>query len=279
MSGEMRGRVAVVTGASAGIGKETARGLAAAGATVVLVVRSAERGDAARREIAETTGAEAHVVLADLALQSDVRRAAAEIRERFGAVHVLVNNAATYHRRRQVTADGIEAQLAVNHLAPFLLTNLLLDLLVASAPARIVTVSSGAHRGRRVPWEDFQAERRYRPFPRYGQTKLMNLLFTRELARRLEGTGVVANAVHPGVVGTELLFGGLGLLRLFRRWMKTPAEGARTSLHAALSPEAASVTGRYFVDEALHDTDPAALDDAAAARLWRVSEELTGFFG
>jgi NAD(P)-dependent dehydrogenase (short-subunit alcohol dehydrogenase family) len=272
----MRGRVAVVTGGSAGIGRETARGLAAAGATVALVVRSRERGEDARRDIAAATGGDVHLVLADLALQRDVRRAAAEVRDRFGAVHVLVNNAATYARRREATAEGIEMQLAVNHLAPFLLTGLLLDTLRASAPARVVTVSSGAHRGRRIPWDDLQAERRYRAFPRYGETKLMNLLFTRELARRLDGSGVTANAVHPGVVGTELLFGGLGLLRLFRRWMKTPAEGAVTSLHAALSPEGGAVTGRYFVDAAPAETDPAARDDAAAARLWRVSAELTG---
>lgn len=275
MSGEMRGRVAVVTGASQGIGRETARGLAAAGATVVLVVRSRERGEAARRDVMETTGGDVQLVLADLALQRDVRRAAAEIRERFDGPHLLVNNAATYHRRRQVTAEGIEMQLAVNHLAPFLLTTLLLDRLVSAAPARIVTVSSGAHRGRRVRWDDPQAERRYRGFGRYGETKLMNLLFTRALATRLAGTGVTANAVHPGVVGTELLFGGLGLLRLFRRWMKTPEEGARTTLHVALHPEGGALTGRYFVDEAPAQPDPAALDDAAAERLWGLSEELT----
>lgn len=273
----MRDCVFVVTGASGGMGRETARALALRGATVAMVARSRERGEAAREDVARSApGARVELLLADLAVQADVRRLAGEVVDRFGRVDVLVNNAAHYSRRRTVTAEGIETQLAVNHLAPFLLTTLLLPVLVASAPARVVTVSSAAHKGGRIRWDDLQAERRYRGFGRYSDTKLANVLFMRELARRTAGTGVTANALHPGLVGTELLFGGLGILRLFRRWMKTPEEGARTAIYLASSPEVEGVTGLYFEDERAVDPAPAALDDEAARRLWAVSEEMVG---
>lgn len=273
----MHGKVCVVTGGTAGIGRETARGLARQGATVVLPVRSRERGAAARDEIARDTGnADVHLVPCDLSRMAEVRRGAEEILARWERVDVLVNDAATYSRVRTETAEGIETQLAVNHLAPFLLTRLLLDRLRTSAPARVVTVSSQAHQRARVPWDDLQAERGYSGFRRYGQTKLMNLLFTAELARRLEGTGVTANAMHPGVVGTELLFGGLALLRLFRRWMRTPEQGAATAVWLASSPGVEGVTGRYFIDEREAEPSPAARDPDAARRLWEVSERLVG---
>jgi NAD(P)-dependent dehydrogenase (short-subunit alcohol dehydrogenase family) len=273
----MRGCVCVVTGASAGIGKETVRGLARMGATVALVARSRERGEAAMANVSQTVpGAELHLLLADLSRQEDVRRLAGDILGRFPAVHVLVNDAATHSWRRRVSHDGVEMQLAVNHLAPYLLTRLLLGRLAASAPARVVTVSSAAHERGRVRWGDMQARRRYRGFQRYCDTKLMNLLFTRELARRLEGTGVTANAVHPGTVATDLLLNGLPLLRLFRRWMKTPEEGARTSIHVASSPALDGVSGRYFANEREAAPAPQALSEADARRLWTVSAAMVG---
>jgi retinol dehydrogenase 12 len=274
---EMEGRVCAVTGASAGIGRETALGLARLGATVVLVVRSRKRGEAARAWIRERVpAAETHLVLADLGVQSQVRAAAAELGERFARLDVLVNNAATFSWRRRETSDGVEAQLAVNHLAPFLLTHLLLDRLRASAPARIVTVSSDAHRHGGFRRDDLQMARRYRGLRQYANTKLYNLLFTRELARRLEGSGVTANAMHPGPVATELVFGGFGPLRLARRWLRTPEHGARTVVFLAASPEVEGVSGGYFKDDRPHAPIRAALDDAAARELWAMSAALSG---
>jgi NAD(P)-dependent dehydrogenase (short-subunit alcohol dehydrogenase family) len=274
----MSGRVCVVTGASGGIGKATAAELARRGATAVLVVRSAERGEAARTEIERATGnRDVHLVLADLSRQADVRRAAGEILARFPAVHVLVNNAATHTWRRE-TADGIEQQWAVNHLAPFLLTNLLLPRMIDAAPARVVTVSSNAHMGvGPLRWDDLEMARgRYRGFRQYGYTKLANVLFTRELARRTAGAGVTANALHPGVVATDLLLNGAPPLKLFRRWMRTPEQGAATAVHLATSPEVEGVTGEYFIDGRPVALAAAATDDEAARRLWSISERMTG---
>ena len=275
--GAMDGRVCVVTGASGGIGKAAAAGLARLGATVAIVVR---RPDAGREVISEirraTPGADVHLVLADLSAQTQVRRAADEIRARFPRVDVLLNNAAVYTAKRRVTEDGIETQWAVNHLAPFLLTHLLLDRLKAGAPARVVTVSSQAHRSVRIDWADPQMERRYGGFSMYGRTKLANLLFTRELARRLEGDGITANALHPGVVATSLLLNGFPPIKLFRRFLRTPEQGADTAVWLASSPEVDGVTGRYFIDRRPVEPSRAARDDESARRLWRWSEEMTG---
>jgi NAD(P)-dependent dehydrogenase (short-subunit alcohol dehydrogenase family) len=276
-SPDLRGRVAVVTGASGGIGRETARGLARLGATVAMVARDPARGREAMDDVARgVPGADLHLLLADLSRQADVRRLAAEASSRFERIHVLVNVAATYSFRRRVSDEGVEMQLAVNHLAPYLLTRLLLERMAASAPARVVTLSSAAHESGRVPWGDMQAERRYRGFPRYCDTKLMNLLFTRELARRTAGTGLTANAAHPGLVGTELLFAGLPPLRLFRRWMKTPEQGAETPVYLASSPDVERVSGGYFIDRKEATPAAQALDDGDAARLWEVSAGLVG---
>jgi NAD(P)-dependent dehydrogenase (short-subunit alcohol dehydrogenase family) len=273
----MAGRVVVVTGANAGIGRAAALALARMGARVGMVSRSRERGEAARAEVVrESGGAAVDLFLADLSAQAEVRRLASEVRERCGRLDVLVNNAAVYTRGRTLSPDGIELQFAVNHLAPFLLTNLLMDLLERSAPARVVTVSSEAHRPARLNWDDLQGERRYRGLRAYGTAKLGNLLFTRELARRTAGTGVTANAVHPGVVGTELLFGGWAPLRLLRRFMRTPEQGARVVVRLASAPELEGVTGRYFRDEGEIRPSAAALDDDAARRLWRLSAQMTG---
>jgi NAD(P)-dependent dehydrogenase (short-subunit alcohol dehydrogenase family) len=276
--GEMNGRVCVVTGASGGMGRAAAVELARRGATVVLVVRSHARGEAVAGEIARDSGRrDARVVLADLSRQGDVRRAASEILAAFPRVDVLLNNAAVYTRRRTLTEDGIEMQWAVSHLAPFLLTNLLLPRLTESAPARVVTVSSGAHKAGELRWDDLEMRnRRYRGFRQYANTKLANVLFTRELARRTAGTGVTANALHPGVVATDLLMNGFPPIRLFRRWMKTPEQGAATAVHLATSPEVSTVTGAYFVDERPAPLAPAATNDEAARRLWELSERAVG---
>jgi NAD(P)-dependent dehydrogenase (short-subunit alcohol dehydrogenase family) len=275
--GTMQGRVCVVTGATAGIGRAAAMELARRGATVVLVARSREKAERTRAEAIRAAGHDrVDVVLADLSVQAQVREAAAQILERWPAVHVLVNNAGLYTRRREETADGIEMQLAVNHLAPFLLTSLLLHRLRASAPARVVTLSSGAHRFARVRWDDLEMRRRYRGLRQYANTKLLNVLFIRELARRNPAAALTANTMHPGVVATEILFGGWAPLRLFKRWMRTPEHGARTAVHLASSPDVAGVTGEYFRDERPARVSPAALDDDAARRLWEISERMTG---
>jgi NAD(P)-dependent dehydrogenase (short-subunit alcohol dehydrogenase family) len=273
----MEGRVCVVTGATAGIGQATAAGLARRGATVVLVARSRERAMRTRDEVARAAGHDrVEVVLADLAVQAQVRAAAAEIIHRYPAVHVLVNNAAVYTRRYEETADGIEMQLAVNHLAPFLLTNLLLDRLRAGAPARVVSTSSGAHHSAAFRWDDLGMHAGYNGLRQYSNTKLFNLLMTRELARRVPPAELAANAMHPGVVGTALLFGGFAPLRLLKPFLRTPEQGARTVLWLASSPEAAGVTGGYFKDERRARTSVASQDPDAARRLWEISERMTG---
>jgi NAD(P)-dependent dehydrogenase (short-subunit alcohol dehydrogenase family) len=271
------GRVCVVTGATAGMGQVSATELASLGATVVLVARSRERAEATRAEVVRAAGHDrVDVVLADLAVQAQVRAAAAQILARHPAVHVLLNNAAVYTRRREETVDGIEVQLAVNHLAPFLLTHLLLDGLDAGAPARVVTMSSGAHHGAGFRWDDLQMRDRYNGLRQYSNTKLYNLLMTRELARRSDPARLVANAMHPGVVGTALLFGGFRPLRLLKPFMRTPEQGARTAVWLASSAQAAGVTGEYFKDERPARSSELSRDPAAARQLWEISERMTG---
>jgi NAD(P)-dependent dehydrogenase (short-subunit alcohol dehydrogenase family) len=273
----MEGRVCVVTGATAGIGQATAAGLAERGATVFLVARSRDKARTVAEEIVRATGNDrVRTVIADLAVQAQVRAVADEIAGLFPAIHVLVNNAGIYTRRRELTADGIEMQLAVNHLAPFLLTHLLMDRLRAGAPARVVNVSSEAHRQGRIRWDDIGLEARYGGLRAYAGTKLMNILFTRELARRVDASAVTANALHPGVVATTLLFKGFWPIGWFKRFLRTPTQGASTSLYLATSPAVAGVTGGYFKDEKQIQPSAAARDDEAARRLWALSERLTG---
>ncbi len=274
----MEGRVCVVTGGNAGIGRATALGLARLGATVAIIGRSRERGETAAAEIRRETGnLDVSFLLADLADQAAIRRVAAEIEEMFERLDVLINNAAVTPQSRMLSPEGIEMQLAVNHLAPFLLTNLLLDLLRRSGPARIVNVSSEAHRRGRIDFDDLQSERRYRPMSVYAMTKLANILFTRELAERLAGTDVTANALHPGVISTKLLesFIPHPFRFLSRPFFGTPETGARTSIYLATSPEVAGVRGRYFVDCREKAPSPAAHDREAQKRLWEESMRLT----
>ena len=275
-------QTAVVTGASSGIGLETARGLARAGYHVVLLCRNPTKAEAARADIAASVdGASLDIVLCDLGLQSDVRRAATELSTRLDRLDVLVDNAGQTIRRRERTAEGHDQMLAVNHLGPFLLTNLLLPLLERSAPSRIVVVASEAHKFRKLKVDDLEAEARgYGPLglPRYGETKLMNLLFVRELAKRLAGTGVTVNAVHPGAVNTALGAPPAFLSALGGRFMKTPEQGAFTSIIVATDPALEGVNGGYFIDgkQADRKLNAQARDDVLAADLWQRSEVLTG---
>ena len=275
----MQGKVCVVTGASSGIGRVTALGLAERGATVVLVCRNEECGGPVLEEIERLGGSgSATLLTADLASQRQVRQVAAAFLERFDRLDVLINNAGVGGRgTRLVTDDGLETTFAVNHLAPFLLTNLLLDRVKASAPARVVTVSSAAHKNCTLDFDDLQGERRYSGLGAYSRSKLANILFTRELSRRLEGTGVTANCLHPGVVRT-------GIFRNLPRWMRfvlasplvlSPEEGADTLLYLATAAEVAGVSGRYFVRRKPVRSSRAARDAAAARRLWQASEALT----
>ncbi len=273
--GALDGQVVIVTGGGSGIGECAAHLLAAEGAQIVICGRRQAPVDTVARAI-EKAGGRCAARAVDLEDPDAAAAFAAWTLERFGRVDVLVNNAAVYTARRHLSEDGIEMQWAVNHLAPFLLTNLLLPRLVASAPARVVTVASNAHEMADLRWDDLEMRRRrYRGFRQYGNTKRANVLFTRELARRTAGTGVTANALHPGVVATDLLLNGFPPIRLFRRWMRTPEQGAATAVHLAASPEVAAVTGKYFVDE--HAVSLfAATRDETARRLWEISERMVG---
>lgn len=275
----MSGKVALVTGATAGIGRVTARALAERGATVVIMSRNAEKCARVADELRKTTGHSSIEPLpADLSSQTQVRRAAAEFKSRFDRLDVLVNNAGAAYLKRRETIDGIEATFALNHLGYFLLTTELLDLLKRSAPARIVCVASNAHYMAKqgLDFNDIESKRRYRGFPVYGASKLANVLFTRELARRLEGTGVTANALHPGVVATEFVAAMPWVVRAYFKLFGISAEkGAETSIHLATAPEVEGVTGKYFVEKRETKPSRAALDDAAALRLWELSERMT----
>lgn len=279
----MNGRVCLITGATNGIGKETALALAKMGANVVLVARSAAKGDATLAEIKQrSANDQVELLLADLASLDATRRLAAAFREKHDRLHVLVNNAGSYQASRSISADRFEMTFAVNHLAHFLLTDLLLDLLKASAPARVINVSSGAHARATIDFDDLQNERGYAGMSVYGQSKLANVLFTYELARRLEGTGVTANCLHPGVVRTGFGRNNSGIRGSFfavfhalaRPFLLTPEQGAETSIYLAAAPEVETVTGKYFVKKEPVDSSAASYDSEAALRLWQVSAEL-----
>jgi NAD(P)-dependent dehydrogenase (short-subunit alcohol dehydrogenase family) len=277
----MQGRVCLITGTTSGIGRVTATALAQRGASIVLVARDRPRAQATVAAIQEqTSNPDVDYLLADLASQAQVRRLAADFLARHDRLHVLINNAGAVLMQRRPTVDGLEMTFAVNHLAPFLLTNLLLDTLRASAPARVVTVSSMAHRGVTIPFDDLQQTHGYHPWTVYGQTKLANLLFTYELARRLEGSGVCANALHPGFVASGFNKNN-GPLMAFAMTLARPfaisvERGAQTSIYLATSPDVAAVSGKYFVNSKPATSSPQSYDEQAQHRLWEVSEQLTG---
>ena len=278
---DLEGKACIVTGATSGIGEVTARVLAARGAKVGLLCRDLEKGKRTQKEIRSQTGNDSvQVFRADLASKAQIRTVAAEILEAFPRIDLLVNNAGVVNLRYSETEDGIETVFAVNHLGYFLLTQLLLDRLRESAPARIVNVASHAHKfAKGIQFDDLGHREKYASMRVYGHSKLANILFTRELARRLSGTGVTVNAVHPGAVATGLgnnngfwaraLTGALGI------FFNSPEKGAATTLFVATAPELEGVTGRYYMRCREVSVSKAAEDDAAAARLWEVSEKMT----
>jgi len=275
----MTGRICIVTGANSGIGKEIVRGLARKGATVVLACRSVERGEAARTEIEADTGNRKLAVMElDLASHESVRAFVAAFAARYPKLHVLVNNAGIVAAKRTMTPDGIESTFAVNHVSHFLLTNLLLPTLRASAPSRVVIVSSEASHGGRIDLDDLNGERRWGGFRAYMNSKLANVLFAFELARRLEGTGVTANALHPGGVRTNLAKGaGLFRVGMLLAWpfMLPASKGADTAVYLASSPDVEEMSGKYFIRRRPAEPNPAANDPELARRLWTVSESST----
>lgn len=279
----MHGRTVVITGANSGVGQATAVALARAGADTVITARHEGRGRQAVADIRRDSGSDrVDLVVFDLADLASVRRGAEQILDRCGRIDVLVNNAGLVLSERTETVDGFEATFGINHLGPFLLTQLLTERLVASAPARVVNVASTAHQGARrgLDFDDLQSTRHYRGMRAYSRSKLANILFTGELARRLSGTGVTANSLHPGTVASGfardhdakgfLAFG----VKIIKPFILTPEKGARTSVYLASSPEVADVTGQYFVKCRARTPSPAARDQAAGALLWSVSEEL-----
>jgi NAD(P)-dependent dehydrogenase (short-subunit alcohol dehydrogenase family) len=277
MAGELAGKVAIVTGSNTGIGKETARGLLAKGATVVIAVRDKQKGEAAREDMAKSTGNEkVSVMELDLGNTASIRAFA----ERFGKEHdrldILVNNAGVWATKRGTTKDGFETTFGVNHLGTFLLTRELLPLLEKSAPSRIVILSSALHYRGKMVWDDLQFERRsFSGTTAYNQSKLANVLFTKALARRLESKGVTVNAVHPGVVATELARDYPKIfVKIFHLFLLTPEEGAACSLHVATAPELAKVTGAYFEKSKQKEAAKAALDVEAQERLYELSEKM-----
>ena len=281
----MRGKRCVVTGATSGIGEATAIALARAGAELSLVCRSPERGQATRSRILDAAPeAAVDLVLADLSVQAEVRRASEQILADPRAIDVLLNNAGVVQLSYSTTSDGIETTFAVNHLAYFLLTLLLLDRIRSAPEARIVNVASEGHRFTSMNFDDLGREKRFKWMQVYGQSKLANILFTRELAQRLEGSGVTVNCLHPGGVSTRLgannntRLQGV-IMALAKPFMKTPEQGARTSVYLATSPEVAGVSGEYFVNCKRRPGSRESADPEVARQLWQVSESLTGLAG
>jgi retinol dehydrogenase 14 len=278
----MAGRVVLITGGTGGIGKATAIGLATVGARVGITGRDPARAEQAAADIRAGSGNPAvDAFAADMSSQAEVRRLAAAVLDSYPRLDVLVNNVGGFWAHRHPTTDGLEHTFALNHLAPFLLTNLLLDRLKASSPARVVTVSSGAQSAGRIDFDDLEGARNYSGQRAYSQSKLANIMFTFELARRLEGTGVTANCVHPGVVRTN--FGAEDQAWLFTivshavlPFLKTPAQGAQTSIYLASSPDIDGVSGQFFANRKPKTANKLAYDTDMAARLWQVSADLVG---
>lgn len=276
----MKDKIVAITGANSGIGKAAAEALAREGAHVIMLCRNAEKAEAARAEIVRNAGSEkVDIVTCDLANLASIRAAAKEVQETYPQLDVLLNNAGLMLTQRSETADGFETQLGTNHLGPFLLTNLLLPMLKDSGPARIVNVSSAAHWGGKIKFDDLNMSKgRYIGFFQYCHTKLMNILFTRELARRIEDTELTTNCLHPGGVNTNFAAGQAPkfLDGIVRSAMITPEKGARTSVYLCSDPEAANVSGEYFVKCKKAMSSRRSKNMADALRLWTVSEKLVG---
>jgi NAD(P)-dependent dehydrogenase (short-subunit alcohol dehydrogenase family) len=273
----MNDKIVLITGATNGIGQIAARALAEKGAHIIIAARSRERADQTVAEIKARTGKTIDVLLGDLSLMADARRVADQFKAKYDKLHVLINNAGAFFSARKVTQEGFETTFALNHLSYFLLTRQLLDVLKASAPARIINVSSDAHRVGALDFENMQGEKSYSGFLAYGRSKLMNVMFTYELARRLAGTGVTANTLHPGFVRTGFGRNNNPLMTFAMSIMQlgalSPEQGAQTTIYLASSPEVEGVTGKYFSKSKAIGTTPASMDEAAWKRLWEVSEQ------
>jgi len=271
----MQGKICLVTGANSGIGKATALGLAQMGATVVMVCRDRTKGEAAQRVVKAKSGNDSvDLLLADLSSQQSIRQLAQDFKQRYTQLHVLINNAGVYNFTRRETVDELEMTFAVNVLAPFLLTNLLLDVIKASAPSRIINVSSDSHEAGYINLDDLQSKKSYRAMRTYGQSKLALILITYELARQLQGTGVTVNCLHPGFVATNIAQGNLPpIARTLAKFILSffgvsPEEGAKTSIYLASSPDVEGVTGKYFVKSVPKQSTPISYDESLQQRLW-----------
>ncbi|GAB2605211.1 SDR family oxidoreductase [Kribbella endophytica] len=277
----MSGRTVLITGSTGGIGKATALGLAKLGARVLIAGRDPARTEDTAREIRAAGGQDVDLFVADLSSQREVRRLAAEVLQRHPRIDVLINNVGGYWNTRHLTADGLEHTFALNHLAPFLLTNLLLESLKQSTAGRVVTVSSNAQAMGRIDFDDLQGEQSYSGARAYNQSKLANILFSYELARRLRHATVTANAVHPGLVSTSFGASDPGraqrlLVPILRPFMKSPAHGAATSIHTASAPQIEQMSGRYYANSKATRSSRRSYDETVAARLWEVSADLVG---
>ncbi|MCF7804051.1 MAG: SDR family oxidoreductase [Candidatus Marinimicrobia bacterium] len=277
----MENKRILVTGATSGIGRETVRGLAKKGAQIIVMSRNEQKCRETVDELNDTTGrSDADYFVADLSIMDDIRSAAEKFQEKYDRLDVLLNNAGAIFTSRQETPDGYEKTLALNHLNYFLLTNLLLDTLRDSAPSRIVNVASGAHYGNDIDFDDLQREQSYSGYKVYGESKLMNILFTYELDRRLDTDDVTANALHPGFVASN--FGHNNslpvriLMSLTQLFARSEKKGAETSIYLASSPDVEGVSGKYFSDKKPKESSPQSYDEKTARRLWEVSEELVG---
>jgi retinol dehydrogenase 12 len=278
----MQDQICLITGATAGIGFVTARALAQRGATIVLVARNRTKAQQTVDQLRTATGNRAvDFLLADLSVQAQIHAVAEAFQQRYGRLDLLINNAGALFMRQQESVDGIEMSFALNHLSYFLLTHLLMEPLRASPAPRIINVASDAHRGAQLQFDDVQSKHRYSGFAVYGRSKLANLLFTYELARRLDGSGMTANALHPGFVATNFATNNGWLTRLLmrgllHRFALSPAEGAKTTIYLATAPDVALISGQYFVDQQPAASSPESYDLSASRRLWQISEQLTG---
>lgn len=275
---DLNNKICIITGSTSGIGLETAKGLAKYGATLVLPIRDALKGDTLRDEIMQQTpDAKVDFMHCDLASFDSIREFVHQFKSKYHKLHMLINNAGIWETKRNLTQDGIEKNFAVNHLAPFLLTNLLLDTIKESAPARIINVASEAHRQGKMNFQDLEFEKKYASFQSYGQSKLANILFTKKLSQKLSGTGVTVNCLHPGVVSTNLFDKMPGILmKAMNLFMVTPEKGAQTTLFLATSPDVEKVSGEYFSKSKPKKPSPRALRQETADKLWEISEAYVG---
>lgn len=272
----MHGKICMITGANSGIGKATALSIAEMGAVVIMICRDKNRGESAQKEIINETGNKSvDLLICDLTSQESIYKLVENFKKKYQKLHVLINNAGVVKTNRTLTIDGFETTFAVNYLAPFLLTNLLLDILKKNVPSRIVNVSSGIHKNGNINFDDLQAENKYRSYKAYGQSKLALILFTYELSKKIKGTGVTVNALHPGFTRTNIGRDYSVFIRAFTKLSKNPKKGAETSIYLATSPEVEGITGKYFIKKQQTMSSKDSYNKELAKELWKVSLELT----